>query len=93
MKTLTITNQYGSRKLEGKGKDVLTFLRKEAKFERRHSRLAIGASDNVHSINPFWHASELVTIASFEISRMPESKLIALLNAHGVQKFTVNEEL
>jgi hypothetical protein len=91
MKTLKITkqSQYSTSTLEGSKKEVLSFLRTEAKEKRRGSRQAHKLSDSVHSLPFDAHCSELVTMAAFNLNNCRVERLIALLNGHGVTKYSV----
>ena len=93
MKTLkiTISGQYQSSNssFEGTKKQVLNFLRTEAKRMRRESRTSRHLDDSVHSIPEQKHPSKLVTIASFKLNDMRMEDIIKLINNHGVLKYTV----
>lgn len=89
--TVTITGQYTSSNttFTGTKKQVLNFLRDEARRMRRESRTLRHLPDNVHSINENLHSSKLVTMASFQLNNICLEGLLELINNHGVLRYTV----
>jgi len=90
--TVSISGQYKSSDatFTGSKKQVLNFLRTEARRMRRESRTSRHLPDDVHSINENLHPSKLVTMASFKLNDLDVDALLNLINNHGVLKYKVS---
>ena len=80
---------------EGSRKQYRSFLISQASRMRNESRALRPKlhPEGVHAIinEKNKHVSELVNIASFEIQRLSNEKLLKLMNAHGVMKYTLSK--
>ena len=79
---------YGVKYWVGSKRELLTRLRVLAHEKRTDSRSLKGLSLGVHAIDSSLHPSQLVTMASWKINVLDFERLIALLNGHGVLRFS-----
>lgn len=89
--TLTISGQYSASNstFTGIKKQVLNYLRDEARRMRRESRTSRHLEDSVHAINENLHPSKLVTMASFKLNNLGIENLLELINNHGVLNYSI----
>ena len=87
--TIEITGQYKNSNMivTGNKKNILSFLRDEARTKRRESRLTNKLEDHVGGISRDLHPSKLVTMASYHLMKKGVKELLELLNDHGVLKY------
>jgi hypothetical protein len=94
MATLHTTGEYSTSnstmKFAGK-KQLLAYLRSEARRLRTNSRSMRKLPLTVHAISAHLHPSKLVTMASFELQKLGVQELVTLLNYHGVIKYNVEK--
>jgi hypothetical protein len=90
-RTVTVTGQYvaSNYTFTGTKKQVINYLRDEARRMRRESRTSRHLEDSVHAIDDDLHPSKLITMASFKLNNLGIDCLLDLINNHGVIKYTV----
>lgn len=90
--TITTTGQYSASDstFTGTKKQVINYLRDEARRMRRESRTSKHLEDSVHAISESLHSSKLVAMASFKLNNLNIEALLELMNNHGVIKYAAS---
>lgn len=90
---LIISNQYGEHtRISGTRKDILKELRQIALDKRKCSRQAHNLPTDVMALGATHKTGDkLVDMATFDIKQIGIADLLGLLNAHGVEKYALNE--